>query len=137
MQRIANSLAAYFPRGKSLALVLAMSFLFQTLWILINFVCGLALGIQAPLLIYALIAPITDILGLLPIFVNNMGARELVFTFFLFYVGVPKATILALAFLILSVRLVVSALGGLIMLFGGADLRVTRVSRQDVLSSKL
>lgn len=123
MERIARTLSDYFPKGRSLVLVLGLSILFQSVWVVINYVCGLALDIQVPILMYALIAPITDILGLVPIFMNNLGARELVFTFFLFYVGVPKATALALAFLVLTVRLLVSILGGLVVLFGGADLR--------------
>ncbi len=131
MERIAHAVAAYFPRGSSLLLVLGMSFAFQSLWVLINYVCGQALGIEAPLLIYALIAPIADILGLLPIFVNNIGPRELVFTFFLFYVGVPKATALALAFLILTVRLVVSSLGGLVMLSGGSEMRMSGLASRE------
>lgn len=136
MERVAHALADYFPKGRSLLLVLALSFAFQSLWVVINFVCGQALGIEAPILIYALIAPITDILGLVPIFVNNMGARELVFTFFLFYVGVPKATALALAFMILFVRLLVSAFGGLAVLFGRSDLRVVPVSAPDPVSGE-
>ncbi len=131
VERIAKSLSDYFPKGKALIVVLFLSFSFQLLWVVINFVCGQALGIEAPFLIYALIAPITDILGLVPIFVNNMGARELVFTFFLFYVGVPKATALALAFLILFVRLVISAMGGLVVLTGGADLRAMPVPKPE------
>lgn len=131
MEKIAHALSDYFPQGKSLIIVLALSLLFQSLWVVINMVCGLALGIQVPFIVYALIAPIADILGLLPIFVNNIGARELVFTFFLFYVGVPKATALALAFVILFVRLIVSLLGGLVVLFGGADLRITEGSSKD------
>jgi glycosyltransferase 2 family protein len=126
MEKVARSLSDYFPKGRSLVLVIGISLMFQSLWVVINYVCGLALGIEAPFLMFALIAPITDILGLVPLFVNNLGARELVFTFFLFYVGVPKATALALAFMVLTVRLVVSLLGGVVMLFGGADLRVLR-----------
>lgn len=125
VERVAHSLADYFPQGRALVLVVGLSFLFQTTWVVINVVCGLALNIQAPLLLYALMAPLTDILGLLPVFVNNMGARELVFTLYLSQVGVPAATALALAFLVLSVRLVVSVLGGVVMLAGGADFRLS------------
>jgi uncharacterized protein (TIRG00374 family) len=135
LQRITTSLADFFPQGGWLIVVLAMSLSFQSLWVIINAVCGMALDIQAPLLIYALMAPITDVVGLIPVFVNNMGARELVFTLYLTQIGVSPATALALAFLILSVRLVVSILGGVIMFFGGADLRSMQMTR-DTLSRK-
>jgi hypothetical protein len=78
-------------------------------------------------------APVTDILGLAPIFVNNLGAREWVFTSYLSQVGVSQETALALAFMIFAVRLAVSILGGLVVLFGGADLRATRLPQPDTL----
>jgi glycosyltransferase 2 family protein len=106
--------------------VLAMSLLFQALWVLIHAVCGLALGIQAPLLLYAVMSTVTDMLGLAPIFLNNLGAREFVFTLYLAQAGVAQETALALAFMIFAVRLIVSVLGGLVALFGGADLRARR-----------
>lgn len=134
MQRVAQALADYAPQGRWLALVLAMSLLFQLLWITVTVICGLALGLHVPLLIFGLMVPITDILGLAPIFVNNLGARDLVFTLYLAQVGVPSATAIALAFLVFTVRLVVSVLGGLVVLLGGADLSVVRTAQQDALS---
>lgn len=136
MQRVAEALADYAPQGRWLALVLAMSLLFQLLWITITVLCGLALGINVPLLIYGLMVPITDIVGLIPIFVNNLGARDLVFTLYLSQVGVASATAIALAFLVFSIRLVVSVLGGLVVLLGGADLSVVRTTSQDALSTE-
>ncbi|HWQ12789.1 MAG TPA: lysylphosphatidylglycerol synthase transmembrane domain-containing protein [Roseiflexaceae bacterium] len=137
MQKVANALADYFPQGRSMALVLGMSFAFQSLWVAIHIICGLALAIKAPAVIYWLMAPITDILGLAPIFVNNLGAREVVFTLYLSQVGVDAATAIALAFMIFTVRLIVSALGGLVVLFGGADLRTLSLRRPDAVSTEL
>jgi hypothetical protein len=74
-------------------------------------------------LIYTLMVPLTDIVGLAPIFFNNLGARDLVFTLYLRQVGIPDATALALAFTAFTVRLAVSSLGGLVLLLGGAAMR--------------
>lgn len=137
MQKVADALADYFPQGRSMAVVLAMSFAFQALWVAIHIVCGIALGISAPPVIYWLMSPITDILGLAPIFVNNLGAREVVFTLYLAQVGVDAATAIALAFMIFTVRLIISAIGGLVVLFGGADLRMASIPRPDAVSSEL
>ena len=131
LQKATRVLADYAPQGRWLALVLVMSLLFQILWVAIHVVCGWALGIEAPLLLYAVMAPITDILGLAPIFVNNLGAREVIFTLYLAQVGVTQETALALAFMIFAVRLAVSVLGGLVVLFGGADLRAAGLPRPD------
>jgi uncharacterized protein (TIRG00374 family) len=136
MQKITTALADYAPQGRWLALVLALSLLFQVLWVVIHVVCGWALDIDAPLLLYAVMAPITDILGLAPIFVNNLGAREVVFTLYLSQVGVTSESALALAFLLFAVRLAVSVLGGLVVLFGGADLSVAQVKPSEALSTE-
>ncbi len=130
LRRVAEVLSAYTPRGRRLALVLALSLLFQLLWVALHGVCGLALGLRAPLLLYALMVPLTDMIGLVPIFVNNLGARELIFTLYLGQIGVAPAQALALAFLIFSVKLAVSLLGGLVMALGG-DMRAARMSRAE------
>jgi glycosyltransferase 2 family protein len=125
VQRIAQALGDYFPQGRTLAKVLGLSLVYQTLWIVNHIVCGMALQIDAPTQIYFLMVPITDMVGLAPIFVNNLGAREAVFTLYLAQVEVVAATAIALAFLIFTVRLVVSTLGGLVVLFGGIDLKTS------------
>lgn len=123
LEKVAEALGEYGDDRPTLAKVMGLALLFHTTWISMHLACGLALGIAAPPLIYALMVPLTDILGLAPIFFNNVGARDLVFTIYLRQVGVPDATALALAFTAFTVRLVVSSIGGLILLFGGADLR--------------
>ena len=136
LKKATGALADYTPQGRWLALVLGMSVLFQLLWIAIHVVCGWALGINAPMLLYAVMAPITDILGLAPIFVNNLGAREVIFTLYLSQIGVTQETALALAFMIFAVRLAISIIGGLVVLFGGADLRAASLPRSDALSTE-
>jgi hypothetical protein len=58
-----------------------------------------------------------------------------VFTLYLSQIGAAQEMALALAFMIFAVRLAVSVLGGLVVLFGGADLRATSAVRQDSLST--
>lgn len=130
LQKVAAALAVYGKDRVALSKVLALSFVFQSIWILMHVACALSLGIAAPLLIYALMVPITDIVGLAPIFVNNLGAREFIFSLYLAQVGVAPATALALSFLVFTTRLSISAIGGLVLLFGGADLRVDQTARR-------
>jgi uncharacterized protein (TIRG00374 family) len=118
--RIAEALGEYADNPGTLVTVMLLSLLFHATWIGMHLVSGLALGIDAPPLIYALMVPLTDIIGLAPIFVNNVGARDLVFSVYLRQVGVPEASALALAFTAFSIRLAVSSIGGLVLLFGGA-----------------
>ncbi|NNJ10262.1 flippase-like domain-containing protein [Chloroflexales bacterium ZM16-3] len=123
LQSIAESLGIYAADRGAMLKAMGLSLLFHTLWISMHYVCGLALHIQAPLLIYTLMVPLTDILGLAPIFFNNLGARDLVFTLYLSQIGILSGTALALAFTAFSVRLTVSSLGGLVLLFGGVSMR--------------
>jgi uncharacterized protein (TIRG00374 family) len=118
LRRIAQALAAYAPRGRLLALVVGMSLLYQTLLVITHMVCGIALGLPAPFRLYAVMVPVTDILGLVPIFVNGLGARDLVFTRYLGQIGVAPASAIALSFLAFTVRLAISVIGGLIMVRG-------------------
>jgi len=111
--------AARAPRV--LLAVLALSLGFQCLWIGMHIVAGAALALAVPPLLYAFMVPLTDILGLVPLFFNNLGVREGVFSFFLGRLGVPAASAIALAVLIFSIRLVVSGAGGVILLLGGVQ----------------
>lgn len=124
--KIVQVLASDAPRGRVLLVVLAMSLVYQSLWIAMHVVCGAAFGLGpelVPLLVYALMVTITDILGLAPIFFNNLGAREGVFILYLTQLAVARPTAVALALLVFTVRLAVSVLGGLVLLFGGASVR--------------
>lgn len=136
LEKVTQALADYAPQGRAMAQVLLVSFAFQLLWVGIHAVCGLSLGIRVPLLMYALLATITDIVGLAPFFVNNLGAREVVFSAYLAQVGIDLPQALAFSFLIFTVRLVVSLLGGLVLLWGGADLSVDRPQPAEVGSSE-
>ena len=124
-----------FPRDGRLALVMSLALAFQSVWIALHVVCGEALGIEAPLLVYVLLATMTDIVGLAPFFLNNLGARELVFVLYLSQIDVPAAAALAFAFLVFTIRLLVSGLGGLVLLVGGLDAKPA-IGRGDALSSE-
>lgn len=121
---VASALSDYAPRGWMFVIVMLFSFAFQLLWVGIHALCGMALGIQVPSLLYALMVPLTDILGLIPLFFNNLGVREAVFILYFEQIGIASDQAIALALLVFSVRVVVSILGGLVLLFGGNEYRL-------------
>ena len=63
--------------------------------------------------------PVSDIVGLLPVFFNNLGTRESIFVLILGQFRVPAASALAIAFVVVLVRLLISALGGVSYAAGG------------------
>lgn len=123
LKKIAAALSDYFPQGGTLVVVVGMSLLFQSTWVVIHIIAGQALGIEAPILLFALMVPLTDIVGMIPIFFNNLGAREAIFILYLGEIGVSQEAAIALALTIVAIRLLASLLGGLVILFGGADLK--------------
>jgi hypothetical protein len=129
LESVTEALGGFANRPAVIVQAILISFLYHTAWIGSHVLCGLALGLSAPPLIYALMVPITDIVGLVPIFVNNLGARELVFSLYLAQVGINEASALALAFLAFTVRLVLSSSGGLVALVGGTEMRLKALKR--------
>jgi glycosyltransferase 2 family protein len=116
---VADTLSRYYGYRRALWLVILLSFGYQFVWIAANYAAARSLRLDLPFAFMALIVPLSDIVGLVPIFLNNLGAREGTFVVMLGQLGVGATAALALAFLIFLVRLAVSLLGGLLYLFGG------------------
>ncbi|WP_129674706.1 lysylphosphatidylglycerol synthase transmembrane domain-containing protein [Candidatus Chloroploca sp. Khr17] len=116
LSTIAQALDEYRHSRGTLLAVLMISLLVHALWIGMHVIASRALGIEAAWLLYLLMVPLTDIIGMVPIFFNNVGARDLVFTLYLRQAGVPDATALALAFTVFSIRLLISLIGGVVLL---------------------
>lgn len=119
LQSISRSLSGYYTYRGTLALAIGLSFGYQFVWIASNYAMAHALGLDVPYSFMALMIPISDIIGLVPIFLNNLGAREGTFVVLLGQLGIPAALALSLAFLVFVVRMVVSLIGGVLYLFGG------------------
>jgi uncharacterized protein (TIRG00374 family) len=121
LRSFAESLVIYYAYPRTLALVIALAFGYQLSWIATNYAATSALGLAVPLAFVGFMVPISDIVGLVPIFFNSLGAREGTFVVLLGLLGVPAESALAAAFLIFAVRLVVSLLGGVLYMFGGVE----------------
>lgn len=133
LSNVAQTLSQYYTYRRTLAIVILLSFGYQFVWIAANYAAALALRLDLPFAFMTLIVPLSDIIGLVPIFLNNLGAREGTFVVMLAQLGVSATSALALSFLIFLVRLAVSLLGGLLYLFGG--LSGSRRSLSDDLSA--
>ncbi len=116
LQRTAATISGYRTRRTTVAVVTALAFAYQLSWVAVHGAAARALGLEIPLQLLLLMVPISDIVGLVPIFFNNLGAREGTFVLFLSQLGAPAASAVALAFLIFLVRLLVGCLGGVLYL---------------------
>jgi uncharacterized membrane protein YbhN (UPF0104 family) len=95
-----------------------MSILVQVAGVMILWCLGEALGLNVPVAYYCVLGPLVSLLMLLPISVNGMGVREGATVLLLAPVGVDSATALSLAFLWFMAGVAVSAMGGVVYLFG-------------------
>jgi hypothetical protein len=120
LSRARNSLAVYLEAPGSLYRVIGLGFAYQLIWIATNAVAAQALGLHIPNSVVALMVPMSDIIGLVPIFFNNLGAREGMFVLVLGNLGVTTAQAVGLSLLVYGVRLLISLAGGLLYLLGGA-----------------
>jgi uncharacterized membrane protein YbhN (UPF0104 family) len=116
LRGLAESLEQFYAYRGTLALVMLFAVAYQVLWIALSVAAAEALGLDVPWSFIALMVPISDIIGLIPIFFNNLGAREGTYTLLLGLLGVPAAQALALALLVFGVRLLISLLGGAVLL---------------------
>lgn len=119
LESVAQSLVSYYACHSALALVLFLSSVYQLVWIGSNYALAQALRIDVSFAFMALMVPISDIIGLIPIFLNNLGAREGTFVVLLGQLDITPEVALSLAFLIFVVRMGVSLVGGVLYMLGG------------------
>jgi len=120
LRSMADALGQFYADRGALALVVLLAFGYQVSWIAVNIAAAQALRMDVPWSFIGLMVPISDIVGLIPIFFNNLGAREGIYTLLLGLLGLPAAQALALSLLVFGVRLLVSLLGGLVLLLESA-----------------
>lgn len=89
----------------------------QSLWILMNYILVLALGIEEVSLGYLfLVVPITFVMSMVPS-INGLGVRDYGYKELLARVGVMPAEALSLSFLNTMVPMLMSLVGGLFLIF--------------------
>ena len=116
LRGMADSLAQFYADRGTLVLVTLLAFVYQISWIAVTVAAAEALSMDVPWPFVALMVPISDIVGLIPIFFNNLGAREGIYTLLLGLLGLPAAQALALSLLVFGTRLLISLLGGVVLL---------------------
>lgn len=106
----------FFRRPGVLAFVAGLSFLLQSLVIVVNIFNAEALHLDVPVVFYFILIPLIAVATMIPVSLNGLGVREGAFVFFLAQVGVPEAQALSLALLWLAVTAAASLVGGLVWL---------------------
>lgn len=100
---------------RTLARALAVSVIFNCVWILINMTGGWALGIQATVIDYLVFVPLVSLALLLPSF-GGVGVRELSYVGLFSQIGTPRESAFALSIIIYAATLLTGLFGGILYL---------------------
>jgi hypothetical protein len=113
---------------RRLVIIILLSFLFQFNIVVINKVYTVALGIDVSLGTLLVIIPLIYLTELLPISINGLGVRESAFGFFFVLIGHTVEEGLAVSLLVISMRYLTGAIGGILLLVTLLDSRAGRAS---------
>jgi glycosyltransferase 2 family protein len=128
--------AVYWSHPGRMSLVLAISFCFQIINILVYALLGMALNLGIPLGDYFVIVPLVDLISILPISISGIGVREGSYVGLLYLLGVETSRGLAFGLLGFLVVMAASLLGGIIYVFGNYPLKLRRRKESLTPSSK-
>lgn len=96
----------------------ALSFVVQSLSVVMVWLVGIALGADVPASFYWIMVPMVSLLTMLPVSVNGMGVREVSMAILLAPMGAGRDVAVPLALLWFAVSALASLMGGLVYLFG-------------------
>jgi uncharacterized protein (TIRG00374 family) len=112
----------------SLAIIVLLAFLFQLNIVVINKVYTVSLGIDVSFGTLLVIIPLIYLTELLPISINGLGIRESAFGFFFVLIGHTVEEGLAVSLLVIGMRYLTGAVGGVLLLVTLLDSRAGRAS---------
>jgi uncharacterized membrane protein YbhN (UPF0104 family) len=115
----AQALSVSGEHWRGWLLALGLSLAVQSASIVQIALMGRALGLEVPLLGYAVVVPLVSLLAMLPISVGGMGVREGSLILLLNPFGVSDAGALAVGLSWFAMNLVMGLAGGLVYLFRG------------------
>lgn len=116
---VREELTLYWRRPKILVQVFLLSVIFQLIWVVLQFLIGLSMGLSLPLSVFLVVAPLTSFAAFLPVSFNGIGLREAAYVFLLGRFGVEPHVALSFGILWLAVVVASSLVGGGVFLFRG------------------
>ena len=97
-----------------LAAAIAQSFLFQAIVILVVFLNAKALALDVPVAAIAVFVPLISLAGMLPLSVNGLGIRDVLYVLLFGRIGVPADVAFTLSVLYTAVTFGASLPGGIV-----------------------
>lgn len=114
LARVAGHLGEALGDRRALVSVLALSFVFQALVVMLGWATFAAIGVPVPLAMCFLFIPVISAIQLVPVSLNGFGVREGAYVVFFGSVGVRQPEAIAASLLFALVIALVSLAGGAI-----------------------
>lgn len=111
----------YHGRHDLLVWMFLISLPFYGLMILSHYVVALALDLDLPFVLFAVVVPMVSLAAMLPISIGGLGIREGGFAFFFVPLGVPLSSALLLSLIPFLYRILSSLPGALFYALGHAE----------------
>ena len=115
-----EAMHVYRERPGTIVAVVVVSVVLQFVRIISIWLCGEAVGLDLPLLVYVILGPLLFLVMMVPFTINGLGVREAFFVAFLGRFGVDPDAAFATGFLFYAVTLATSIPGALILLWRSA-----------------
>lgn len=116
-ERLVESISAYRTEMRIMAVVLALSLIFNALIILMVYFLSLSLGWRVSLIDFFVFIPMVTLISMFPLALSGLGAREGSLAFFMAFLGIPLHESLSLSALWFSLTLILGIMGGGFYLF--------------------
>jgi hypothetical protein len=116
IEKIFLSFSRYGSRFDTVAKVMAISFSFQSLVIVIVFLLAKSLGVSISFFYFSAFVPLISLMEALPISIYGVGVRDIGYVFFFGSVGMGDLQTRSLAVLFLMMAIVYSLFGGIVLL---------------------
>lgn len=122
LARLAAALSVSQGHRRRWFMALGISLCVQSASVVQIALMGQSLGLQVPVMGYAVVVPLVSVLTLLPVSVGGIGVREGSLVLLLKPLGVTGAAALALGLAWFAMNFVMGMVGGLVYLFFGSSL---------------
>lgn len=128
VERFLTSIEQYRDVPSALAMVLALSFVFQASVVVTHYVIAHAVGLRLPLAYLFIVVPLIELLLLVPISIHGHGVREGLFVLFYTPMGVSPSEAVGFSITLAVMVFVMYSFGSL---FVATDLYGTSTNQED------
>jgi len=114
LRQIYHALAVYRRNKRAMGIAFALALVLQVNVIFHYFTIAYAMNLHISVFYFFLIVPVVTIILMLPLFINGIGGRELVYIFLFGQFGVARADAIAFSWISFGMVLIQGVIGGIL-----------------------